>query len=90
MSQKSAVAKHFISFRSLLSVNSNSESLVFNASDSMVLVPIVVLTNNMKEFIPKQKLLVFGTSLISYESNKDEMDQILEMCAKLLWQLALT
>ena len=56
----------------------------------MVLVPIVVLTNNMKEFIPKQKLLVFGTSLISYESNKDEMDQILEMCAKLLWQLALT
>ena len=54
----------------------------------MVLVPIVVMTNNMKEFIPKQKLLVFGT--VSYESNKDEMDQILEMCAKLLWQLALT
>ena len=84
-----AIAKHFISFRSLL-LHTYSESLVFDASDIMVLVPIVVLTNNMKEFIPKQKLLVFGTSLISYESNKDEMDQILEMCAKLLWQLALT
>ena len=55
MNQKSAVAKHFISY--LL----NSESLVFNASDIMVLVPIVVMTNDMKEFIPKQKLLVFGT-----------------------------
>ena len=84
-----AIAKHFISFRSLL-LHTYSESLVFDASDIMVLVPIVVMTNNMKEFIPKQKLLVFGTSLISYESNKDEMDQILEMCAKLLWQLALT
>ena len=55
-----AIAKHFISFRSLL-LHTYSESLVFDASDIMVLVPIVVMTNNMKEFIPKQKLLVFGT-----------------------------
>ena len=62
-----AIAKHFISFRSLL-LHTNSESLVFDASDIMVLVPNVVLTNvtnNMKEFIPKQKLLVFGTFQLS-------------------------
>ena len=59
-----AIAKHFISFRSLL-LHTYSESLVFDASDIMVLVPIVVMTNNMKEFIPKQKLLVFGTFQLS-------------------------
>ena len=84
MNQKSAVAKHFISYLKVKAWFSMYLICI------MVLVPNVVLTNNMKEFIPKQKLLVFGTSLISYESNKDEMDQILEMCAKLLWQLALT
>ena len=38
----------------------------------------------------KAEITCIWNSLISYESNKDEMDQILEMCAKLLWQLALT